>query len=133
MSQSTKMTIKDLRELLQEIEENPGDSTWGAFDSWAKRHGYSNFSATISRERERLRITCYCAACGRGIAEEAKYGTHRDGFAEGPEVPLCEFCGEGTQPTLEQIWEAIAFRRQIDLLEAVSFRDKAIQKKNVVF
>lgn len=43
-----------------------------------------------------------CAYCGR--VAEGKYSVHRDGFGEGPEVPLCNRCGSGKKPTLGEIW-----------------------------
>lgn len=44
-----------------------------------------------------------CVWCG----EEAQgnYSIHRDGFDEGPELPLCDKCGGEEFPTCEQIWE----------------------------
>lgn len=51
-----------------------------------------------------------CAACG--CEAEGQYSVHRDGFGRGPEVPLCNACGDGERPTLEEIWAAIARRRE---------------------
>ena len=45
----------------------------------------------------------HCAACGR--AAEGEYSLHRDGFSEGPQVPLCNFCGGEEEPTLGLLWQ----------------------------
>ena len=50
-----------------------------------------------------------CAACG--CEAEGNYSVHRDGFCVGPEVPLCDACGDSERPTLTEIWDAIARRR----------------------
>jgi hypothetical protein len=47
-----------------------------------------------------------CAYCGR--LAEGNYAIHRDGFCEGPEVPLCDACGGHEEPTCEAIWARIA-------------------------
>ena len=47
-----------------------------------------------------------CAYCGKPA--EGNYLTHRDGFGIGPEVALCDACGENGEPTLHQIWAKIA-------------------------
>lgn len=54
-------------------------------------------------------VSTDCAACGKPA--EGNYGIHRDGFAEGPEVPLCDECGSQPEPTEAEIWERIAARR----------------------
>lgn len=48
-----------------------------------------------------------CAYCG-ATTDGEKYAVHRDGFGVGPEVPLCDTCGEGERPTLREIWDRIA-------------------------
>lgn len=50
-----------------------------------------------------------CAACGK---PSGRFAIHRDGFGEGPEVPLCEACGGHETPTCEELWERIAERRK---------------------
>ena len=50
-----------------------------------------------------------CAACGRPA--EGNASIHRDGFAKGPEVELCDECGMAELPTCEEIWASIAARR----------------------
>jgi hypothetical protein len=52
-----------------------------------------------------------CACCG-GDAVMSGCAIHRDGFGEGPEVPLCETCGSEETPTCEEIWQRIAERRK---------------------
>lgn len=47
-----------------------------------------------------------CAFCGQPA--EGNFSIHRDGFAEGPEVELCNKCGGGQRPTCVEIWEAIS-------------------------
>lgn len=47
-----------------------------------------------------------CAYCGKRA--EGGYAIHRDGFGEGPEVPLCEACGEDEALTCDRIWRRIA-------------------------
>lgn len=51
-----------------------------------------------------------CAACGN--VAEGNYAIHRDGFSDGPEVPLCDACGSEEEPTCEELWAAIAARRE---------------------
>jgi hypothetical protein len=46
-----------------------------------------------------------CAYCGS--AADGAYSIHRDGFCEGPEVPLCNACGATESPTLREIWSRI--------------------------
>lgn len=47
-----------------------------------------------------------CAFCGEPA--EGNYTVHRDGFGEGPEVPLCDADGSQSEPTLDEIWDRIA-------------------------
>lgn len=47
-----------------------------------------------------------CAACARPA--QGEFAIHRDGFGEGPEVPLCNDCGGPGSPTCEELWERIA-------------------------
>ena len=47
-----------------------------------------------------------CVYCG--APAEGNYSIHRDGFCEGPEVPLCDACGAHETPTLAEIWARIA-------------------------
>ena len=54
-----------------------------------------------------------CSACGKPA--EGHYSVHRDGFDEGPEVPICDACAapmEEGGPTLAEIWAAIRVRRR---------------------
>lgn len=43
-----------------------------------------------------------CVYCGK--TSEGYFSIHRDGFGEGPEVPLCNQCGGFESPTPEDIW-----------------------------
>lgn len=54
-----------------------------------------------------------CAACGKPLPWGIKFTIHRDGFGEGPEVPLCRACGEHETPTCEELWDRIAERRRV--------------------
>lgn len=54
-----------------------------------------------------------CCYCGKS-ALQSPYEIHRDGFGEGPEVPLCEACVEDESITCEMIWERIALRGETD-------------------
>lgn len=57
-------------------------------------------------------IAVPCAYCGRPA--EGNHATHRDGgVGIGPEVPLCDACGGGESPTLDEIWERISRRRRV--------------------
>jgi len=49
-----------------------------------------------------------CEYCGNPA--EGNYSVHRDGFGEGPEVWLCDFCGgpDLASPSLQDIWAKIA-------------------------
>lgn len=53
-----------------------------------------------------------CACCGGVLPWGVKFTIHRDGFGEGPEVPLCRKCGEKETPTCEEIWARIAERQR---------------------
>jgi hypothetical protein len=55
------------------------------------------------QKRQRKRFCAYCHKPAEG-----RYSVHRDGFCEGPQVPLCDACGSGNQPSLHQIWRRIA-------------------------
>jgi hypothetical protein len=46
-----------------------------------------------------------CSFCGKPA--EGNYAIHRDGFGEGPEVPLCDRCGGRPWPTESTIWAKI--------------------------
>lgn len=59
-----------------------------------------------------------CAACGSPA--EGNHGIHRDGLGEGPEVDLCDACGDEATPTLEQLWEMIRARRARQALETTA-------------
>jgi hypothetical protein len=48
-------------------------------------------------------ICVYCEGPAQG-----NYSIHRDGFDEGPEVPLCDKCGSGPTPTCGDIWAKIS-------------------------
>jgi hypothetical protein len=61
--------------------------------------------AKIVRDVERRMLHGTCAYCGK--TAEGKHAIHRDGFGEGPEVPLCTACGSHPQPTEMQIWAKI--------------------------
>lgn len=54
-----------------------------------------------------------CAACGTEIVGEVEHTIHRDGFSEGPEVPLCERCGAHELPTCQDLWAAIRVRMNV--------------------
>lgn len=47
-----------------------------------------------------------CAFCRRPA--EGNHAVHRDGFGDGPEVPLCDACGGHETPTLAAIWDRIS-------------------------
>ncbi len=53
-----------------------------------------------------LLLSGRCAYCGNPA--QGNHAIHRDGFGEGPEVPLCDACGAYPEPTCEQIWARIA-------------------------
>lgn len=46
-----------------------------------------------------------CAHCLQRA--EGNYSIHRDGFGVGPEVDLCDKCGQYERPTCEEIWESL--------------------------
>lgn len=47
-------------------------------------------------------LCCYCDDPTQG-----NYAIHRDGYGIGPEIPLCDACGSGSEPTPEEIWAHI--------------------------
>jgi hypothetical protein len=49
-----------------------------------------------------------CAYCGTWTGHDPEYCIHRDGFEEGPEVPLCADCGCEEGPPCTKIWERIS-------------------------
>jgi hypothetical protein len=54
-----------------------------------------------------------CAACGKAAESEngePLYSIHRDGFGDGPEVPLCSGCGSSEHPSCEKLWQQIELR-----------------------
>jgi len=51
-------------------------------------------------------LNCFCSYCGKSA--EGNYSIHRDGFGQGPEVPLCDACGGEGTPALAQIWTRIS-------------------------
>lgn len=81
------------------MNEAATDETRDALAGRLEAHGYASPSL------EAL-LGSRCSYCG-GHAE-GNYSIHRDGFGEGPEVPLCDACGGGRTPTLAQIWARIA-------------------------
>jgi hypothetical protein len=54
---------------------------------------------------ERAFLSPPCAYCTQ--PSQGNYSIHRDGFGEGPDVPLCDSCGEGQWPTEEEIWSTV--------------------------
>lgn len=46
-----------------------------------------------------------CAYCGE--PSEGNHSIHRDGFGDGPEVPLCDKHGSHETPTEREIWARI--------------------------
>lgn len=48
-----------------------------------------------------------CAYCN-GPAE-GNYAVHKYGMGDGPEVQLCDGCGEGIEPTLDEIWAVTGY------------------------
>lgn len=59
-----------------------------------------------------------CAFCRCPV--QGNYCVERDGFCDGPEVPLCDGCGEGTTPDLETIWDRISHVRNPELAGGAS-------------
>lgn len=53
-----------------------------------------------------------CACCGKKA--QGNYAIHRDGFGDGPEVPLCDACGGQPEPACEEIWARIRARREVE-------------------
>lgn len=51
-----------------------------------------------------------CSYCGKRCRGAPQYTIHRDGFGEGPEVPLCAAHGSKPLPTCEEIWSRIKAR-----------------------
>lgn len=72
---------------------------------------------TDNQETEDL--TFKCAYCGRTVPTkyEQQFSIHRDGFGEGPQVPLCAECVGNEDITLGVIWAKIAHPEP--LIEAI--------------
>jgi hypothetical protein len=49
-----------------------------------------------------------CAYCGTWTGHDAEYVIHRDGYEQGPEVPLCSTCGCANGPSCTEIWNRIS-------------------------
>lgn len=50
---------------------------------------------------------CYC-----GTPSEGHFAIYRDGFGEGPEVPLCDEHGGTDDPSASDIWARIVALRE---------------------
>jgi NAD-dependent SIR2 family protein deacetylase len=48
-----------------------------------------------------------CVYCGNVETGDPEWTIHRDGFADGPEVPLCSECGESEAISCEAIWRRL--------------------------
>jgi hypothetical protein len=80
--------------------------SWGAAET--ATNDLNAALAYIKTGRRLGRLAGDCAACA-GPAD-GNASIHRDGFCEGPEVELCDACGLGETPTVEELWEMIARR-----------------------
>lgn len=49
-----------------------------------------------------------CAFCKSLCPGEPEYCIHRDGEREGPQVPLCNTCGENERLSCQTIWDRIS-------------------------
>jgi hypothetical protein len=49
-----------------------------------------------------------CSYCGTVETGEPQWCIHRDGFDDGPQVPLCSGCGENDNLSCDDIWTRIA-------------------------
>lgn len=47
-------------------------------------------------------LEVHCVNCRKPA--QGNYSIHRDGFGDGPELPLCDACGCTELPTCNQIW-----------------------------
>jgi hypothetical protein len=47
-----------------------------------------------------------CVFCSQ--PSQGNYTIHRDGLGLGPELPLCDACGEGAEPSCGAIWAKLA-------------------------
>jgi len=73
------------------------------------------------------RICVYCDGPAEG-----KYSIHRDGFCEGPQVPLCNFCGGDPSPRESEIWDRIqAVRRNGRVLACETTDRKYIEQRKL--
>jgi hypothetical protein len=52
-----------------------------------------------------------CACCGKPGRRDRTI--HRDGFGDGPEVPLCSACADYARPTETTIWKNIKLNRDV--------------------
>lgn len=60
----------------------------------------------ICAECNAAETVAHCAFCSK--PHEGQFSIHRDGFCEGPQVPLCNACGGKSEPSEAQIWERIS-------------------------
>lgn len=75
----------------------------------AKQWALAEFRAAIMElytVSPQIIMTLSCAYCCAGI--QGNFSIHRDGFSEGPEVPLCDECGSETGPSTDEIWSRIS-------------------------
>lgn len=59
-----------------------------------------------------------CVYCDKVAG--TRFAIHRDGFGEGPDVPLCDACGEDDAITCEMIWVRVAEKAAVAERAAVS-------------
>ncbi len=65
------------------------------------------FGRQLCEDCARAENTTVCAFCGAsGIVGQGSI--HRDGFAVGPQVPLCFACADDDGPSCEEIWAKIS-------------------------
>lgn len=77
---------------------------------WCARHhvGFRGYCADCHPDGDPAVKACVCGYCGK--AAQGNFAIHRDGLGEGPEVDLCDACGDCDETVLscEQIWEKFA-------------------------
>lgn len=54
----------------------------------------------------RLLVLNACVYCGKKA--EGNFAIERDGMGSHPAVPLCDACGSGERPSIQEIWWRIA-------------------------
>jgi hypothetical protein len=105
---SPRLRVKQTVVRQLELSVTPAASSRGL--GWCAKHvtGYTGYCKDCYPEGDPALKRRVCAYCGK--LAQGEFAIHRDGFGEGPEVDLCNTCGDCDETVLscETIWEKFA-------------------------